>query len=248
MTSEDTQYQCSECGTQVQENEKVCPKCGASLEEIIPADNTGISNLYMQAIANLLGLHYYPNKGAFKGGLVTGAKDGYLVIIGSEGLDAIKFGFTFLLHYLGFGPASLRPNRSNSAAIHVTVRFKSVDDTSEFVERITKAVEFPPELLAEPGIKELPGQFPEQMTIVGADNIRWEWAWQFIKPKPEAIELLAMSLLRAARSVAPAFDGFCEICKTKPANEIVLGNGIPGYYCIACQRTTKQVRFESLAI
>ena len=39
MESDDTEYQCSECGTEVQSDTKICPNCGASLEELSEEDN-----------------------------------------------------------------------------------------------------------------------------------------------------------------------------------------------------------------
>lgn len=39
MESDDTEYQCSECGTEVQSDTKICPSCGASLEDLSEEDN-----------------------------------------------------------------------------------------------------------------------------------------------------------------------------------------------------------------
>ncbi|MBI5022089.1 MAG: zinc ribbon domain-containing protein [Ignavibacteriales bacterium] len=36
--SEEREYECSDCGTSVLENDNVCPQCGASLEETISLD------------------------------------------------------------------------------------------------------------------------------------------------------------------------------------------------------------------
>jgi hypothetical protein len=39
MESDDAEYQCSECGTEVQSDTKICPYCGASLEDLSEEDN-----------------------------------------------------------------------------------------------------------------------------------------------------------------------------------------------------------------
>jgi len=39
MEDQDAEFQCFECGAEVQADTKICPKCGASLEELFEEDN-----------------------------------------------------------------------------------------------------------------------------------------------------------------------------------------------------------------
>lgn len=86
----------------------------------------------------------------------------------------------------------------------------------------------------------------------GTDFVRWNWPYSFGKPKADQLAALATALVEAAKPAAQPFDGRCEVCQKVSAPEIVLKDGVPGYFCSGCQQQMQQqldaeaVNYENL--
>ena len=193
---------------------------------------------YMTQLASLTGLRHCPKQGPFgdKAGAVIGERDGYILVI---------------------GPGKAFHN-DKKAAINIMVRFREAQPGGESLraaaESLTMPADVPPTPLggevvraavaAHPavaaalGVSEFSGKHHKQMDL-GRDYLTWSWDYSFGKPKADGIVALANALLDAVKSSAPALASKCEICNSNTVSEILLCNGIPGYFCTGCQETTR---------
>jgi hypothetical protein len=66
------------------------------------------------------------------------------------------------------------------------------------------------------------------------------WTYYFSKPKPVEVANLAKSIIDTVTNLAPALEARCENCNSTFRQEIVLLDGVPGYYCDVCQQQVRQ--------
>ncbi|MGH9788281.1 MAG: hypothetical protein ACRD4U_06230 [Candidatus Acidiferrales bacterium] len=124
----------------------------------------------------------------------------------------------------GFVFAVGRDTSENQHGIAILARFKS----TETHENVKAAVQAHPAVQAAKGDAKLKES--------GADFVRWKWNYSLRRPKAEAVAELVRALAEALKQATPGFDGKCESCQRASAPEILLLNGVPGYYCEACQQ------------
>src|SRR5215475_3899696 len=79
-----------------------------------------------------------------------------------------------------------------------------------------------------------------RLVEVGADFLRWEWTYLFIKPKAEKVAQLADALRDAVRPLAQSFDGRCQECGSTAMSSLMLVNSVPSFVCSGCQERMRR--------
>jgi hypothetical protein len=78
-----------------------------------------------------------------------------------------------------------------------------------------------------------------KLAEVGADFLRWEWKYSFVKPKAQDVAQLAEALREVIKPIAPGFDGRCQECASASTPALTLMNGLPVFICAGCQEKVR---------
>lgn len=122
---------------------------------------------------------------------------------------------------IGFDPTR------NARKITILVRFKKVSDPA-----LLKA--------SLPQSPALPEKKPGKLAATGEDFVRWEIAYSFTKPKAEDVANFSGALRDALKTLAPPFDGRCEVCISTSTPSLTMMGNLPGYICSNCQEKARQ--------
>lgn len=127
-------------------------------------------------------------------------------------------------YIIAIGPGKSVKN-DNQSAINFMVRFPASGDAVPLNEEsLKRALE-----AAGAGVKGKQFAF-------ASDSVTCSWTYSFSKHKAEEAKTFADALFEAVKTGTQSFGGKCEVCRNNSVSEILLLNGIPGYYCSGCQQ------------
>jgi hypothetical protein len=161
---------------------------------------------HIQSLAAMAGIPYYKKASSFNGkGSAIGVVNGYLTAFGDN-----KVGDT--------------------AAVVLLMRFNSVADH----EVVRQAVVASPLVLEALGEKKWSKKMEARFTV-GIDFLTFAWGFSLRHPSAEKVLALQKAIVEAIKPYAQPHDKHCDLCSTGKVSEVILYNGMPGYYCEACQ-------------
>jgi hypothetical protein len=161
---------------------------------------------YIQSLASMAGIPFYKKASSFNGkGSAIGVLNGYLTAFGDN-----KVGDT--------------------AAVILLLRFNSVADH----EIVRQAVVASPLVLEAMGEKKWSKKMEARFTM-GTDFLTFAWGFSLKHPSAEKVLALQKAIVEAVKPYAQPHDTHCDLCSTGKVSEVILYNGMPGYYCEACQ-------------
>lgn len=163
---------------------------------------------YFSELTQATGLPHYKKQIPFstKEGAVIGIQNGYVTAIAHTVYNKIN-------------------------AISVIIRFKKVED----VARVRAAITESPLVLEALGEKKWTSGMTNLLET-GQDFLRYQWKFSLRKHSAEKVAAVQAAFCEAIRNVAPPLDKRCDICENTSVSELMLYNGIPGYYCTSCQQ------------
>jgi hypothetical protein len=160
----------------------------------------------IQSLAALAGVPFYKNASSFNGkGSAIGVLNCYLTAFGVN-----KVG--------------------DSAAVMLLMRFNTVAD----VDVVRQAVVASPLVLEAMGEKKWSKKMEARLSI-GVDFLSFAWSFSLKQPSAEKVLALQKAIVEAIKPYAQPHDTHCDLCSTGKVPEVLLYNGMPGYYCEACQ-------------
>jgi hypothetical protein len=161
---------------------------------------------YIQSLASMAGIPYFKSASSFNGkGSAIGMLNGFLS---------------------GFGDGKA----GDSAAVILLLRFNPVADH----EVVRQAIMASPLVLEAMGEKKWSKKMESRLTT-GTDFLTFAWGFSFKHPSTDKVLTLQKAIVEAIKPAAQPHDTHCDLCATGRVSEVILYNGIPGYYCEACQ-------------
>ncbi|HWR36559.1 MAG TPA: hypothetical protein VN622_11880 [Clostridia bacterium] len=162
---------------------------------------------YYSELSQATGLPHYPKQGPFqtKEGAVIGVRGGYVT-------------------------AAAPTLVNNQNAVSLFLRFKKVEDST----LVTAAIENSAQVLEALGEKKWSSGLKKQLTV-GADFLYFRWNYSFRKHSADKVAELQSAICEAIKSVASPLETRCDMCASTACSELMLYNGVPGYYCASCQ-------------
>lgn len=161
---------------------------------------------YIQSLAAMAGIPFYKKASNFDGqGSAIGILNGYLTAFGDS-----KVG--------------------DDAVVAMLIRFNPVEDWT----RVRKAVQELPKILEILGEKSWTTKMEERFTM-GRDFLMFAWGFSLKRPAAEKVIALQQALVEAIKPYATPHDTHCDLCSSGTVHEVMIYNGMPGYFCEGCQ-------------
>lgn len=161
---------------------------------------------YIQSLASMAGIPYFKKAGSFDGqGAAIGILNGYLTAVGENKIN-------------------------DNAAVILLLRFNAVADS----EAVRQQVMASPQILEIMGEKKWSKKMEAGFTM-GTDFLTFGWSFTLKRPSAEKVLALQKAVVDAVKPFAQPHDTHCDLCSGGKVPEVLLYNGMPGYFCEGCQ-------------